>query len=142
MGRFLKNSVARTANSAIHMPRGASGDRPSHPLNGAMRYNTSINRVEVYYNSIWNISSKEDQVAIVKDTFAGDNSTADYTMSSYYSAGYEAQVIVYLNAIWQNPGINYTFNGSTNIHFTSAPGPAAVIVVLHNYATTTTSWPI
>ena len=61
-------------------------------------------------------------------------------MSHTYNLGEEAQTLVYVNTVWQNPGVNYIFNGSTNIHFTSVPGTAAVIVVLHNYATTTTTW--
>lgn len=123
------------------MPTGSSADRPVHPLDGAMRYNTSINRLEIYDDTSWHTNAKEDPVSIVKDTFAGNNSTADFTMSiGNYAAGKEAQVLVYVNTVWQNPGINYTFNGSANIHFTSTPGDAAVIVVLHNYATTITTW--
>jgi hypothetical protein len=141
MGRFLKNAISKSANSALNMPTGSSADRPSHPLDGAMRYNTSINRLEIYDDTSWHTNAKEDPVSIVKDTFAGNNSTADFTMSiGNYAAGKEAQVLVYVNTVWQNPGINYTFNGSANIHFTSTPGAAAVIVVLHNYATTITTW--
>jgi hypothetical protein len=58
-------------------------------------------------------------------------------MSKTYTSGQEAQVLVFLNTVYQNPGVNYTFNGTTNIHFTSVPGAAAVILVLHNIASTT-----
>jgi len=140
MGHFLKNAISKSANSALNMPTGSSADRPSHPLDGAMRYNTSINRLEIYDDTTWHTNAKEDPVTVIKDTFAGNNSTVDFAMSAVYADGQEAQVMVYLNTVWQNPGINYIFNGSTNIHFTSTPGSAAVIVVLHNYATTTTTW--
>jgi len=140
MGRFLKNAVTKSGTTAITFPRGTSADRPSAPLDGAHRYNTSINRVEFYDDGVWHIHAKEDPVTIVKNTFAGDNSTSDFTMSNTYTLGQEAQVLVYVNTVWQNPGVNYIFNGSTNIHFTSVPGTAAVIVVLHNYATTITTW--
>jgi hypothetical protein len=138
MGHYLKNPVSKS--TAINMPTGSSADRPIHPLDGAMRYNTSTNRLEIYDDTTWHTNAKEDPVSVVKNTFAGDNSTVNFTMSEVYTAGQEAQVMVYVNTVWQNPGINYTFNGSTNIHFTSAPGAAAVIVVLHNYATTKTTW--
>jgi hypothetical protein len=58
-------------------------------------------------------------------------------MSKTYNSGQEAQVLVFLNTVYQNPGINYTFNGTTNIHFTSVPTGGAVILVLHNIASTT-----
>ena len=140
MGRFLKNAVTKSGTTAITFPRGSSADRPLHPLDGAHRYNTSINRVEFYDDGVWHIHAKEDPVIVVKDTFAGNNSTSDFTMSYTYNLGEEAQTLVCVNTVWQNPGVNYIFNGSTNIHFTSVPGTAAVIVVLHNYATTTTTW--
>jgi hypothetical protein len=140
MGRFLKNSIAKAANKTLNMPTGTSTDRPTSPLNGAMRYNESIHRLEIYDTGVWHITAKEDLVTVVKDTFSGNNSTSDFLMSKIYSVNYEALAVVYVNAVWQNPGVNYTFNGSTNIHFTSTPPMSAIIVVLHNYATTTTTW--
>lgn len=140
MGRHLKNVIPKVGATALTFPRGNSSSRPSHPLSGTFRFNTSFNRLEFYNDGHWHVMAKEDPVIVAKDTFAGDNSTADFAMSKVYTAGEEAQALVYVNTVWQNPGINYIFNGSTNIHFTSVPGSAAVIVVLHNYASTETSW--
>ena len=57
-------------------------------------------------------------------------------MSYSYSNGDEPQVLVFLNTVYQNPGVNYTFDGSDDITFTSTPPNSATILVLHNYAGT------
>jgi len=137
MGRLLKNTVFKTGSYALGVPVGSSSIGPDVPVTGQTRYNTSTGKLEFYASSVWNAVAKEGEVTIVKDTFAGDNATADFTMTKTYSAGQEAQVFVFLNTVYQNPGINYTFNGTTNIHFTSIPTGSAVILVLHNIASTT-----
>lgn len=137
MGRLLKNTVFKTGSYALGVPVGSSSIGPDVPVTGQTRYNTSTSKLEFYAGSVWNAVAKEGEVTITKDTFAGDNSTADFTMTKLYDAGEEAQVLVFLNTVYQNPGINYTFNGTTNIHFTSVPTGGAVILVLHNIASTT-----
>ena len=137
MGRLLKNTVFKTGSYALGVPVGSSSIGPDVPVTGQTRYNTSTSKLEFYNSSVWNAVAKEGDVTITKDTLAGDNIISDFTMSKTYTSGQEAQVLVFLNTVYQNPGINYTFNGTTNIHFTSVPGAAAVILVLHNIASTT-----
>lgn len=137
MGRLLKNTVFKTGSYALGVPVGSSSIGPDVPVTGQTRYNTSTGKLEFYAGSVWNAVAKEGDVTIVKDTFAGDNATADFTMTNTYNAGEEAQVLVFLNTVYQNPGINYTFNGTTNIHFTSVPTGGAVILALHNIGSTT-----
>jgi hypothetical protein len=116
---------------------GSSTITPSVPVIGQTRYNTSNNKLEFYNNATWNAIAREGSTTIVKDTFAGDAIIANFTMSIPYSSGQELQVIVFVNTVYQNPGINYTFDGTTNIHFASIPPESAVILVLHNFASTT-----
>ena len=137
MGRLLKNTVFKNGSYALGVPVGSSTIAPEFPVIGQTRYNTSTNKLEFYNSSVWNAVAREGDVTITKDTLAGDNIISDFTMSKTYTSGQEAQVLVFLNTVYQNPGINYTFNGTTNIHFTSVPGLAAVILVLHNIASTT-----
>jgi hypothetical protein len=137
MGRLLKNTVFKTGSYALGVPVGSSTIAPEFPVVGQTRYNTSTSKLEFYNSSVWNAVAKEGDVTITKDTLAGDNIISDFTMSKTYTSGQEAQVLVFLNTVYQNPGVNYTFNGTTNIHFTSVPGAAAVILVLHNIASTT-----
>jgi hypothetical protein len=73
----------------------------------------------------------------VKDSFTGDNTTSIFGPMSYaYTAGQEAQVIAVVNNVIQNPGVGFTFDGSTNITFTATPTSSAPIYILHNYAST------
>ena len=137
MGRLLKNTVFKSGSYALGVPVGSSTIAPEFPVVGQTKYNTSTSKLEFYNNSVWNAIAKEGNVTITKDTLAGDNIVSDFTMTKTYSSGQEPQVLVFLNTVYQNPGINYTFNGTTNIHFTSVPGAAAVILVLHNIASTT-----
>lgn len=137
MGRLLKNTVFKNGSYALGVPVGSSSIGPDVPVVGQTRYNTSTSKLEFYNSSVWNAVAREGNVTITKDTLAGDNIISDFTMSKTYTSGQEAQVLVFLNTVYQNPGINYTFNGTTNIHFTSVPGAAAVILVLHNIASTT-----
>lgn len=104
---------------------------------GQIRYNTTNSKLEFYNGGAWNQVAKEGNVTIVKDTFTGDNSNTLFGPMSYsYNVGQEAQTLVFLNTVYQNPGVNYNFLGNTSIQFTSIPTANAAIVVLHNYAGT------
>jgi hypothetical protein len=137
MGRLLKNTVFKTGSYALGVPVGSSSIGPDVPVTGQTRYNTSTSKLEFYSGSTWNAVAKEGEVTITKDTFAGDNVVSTFTMTKTYNAGQEPQVLVFLNTVYQNPGINYTFNGTTTITFTSVPTTSAVILVLHNIGSTT-----
>lgn len=137
MGHLLKNTVFKNGSHALGMPSGASAERPDASVIGQTRYNTDTGKLEFYNNSVWNAIAKEGSVTITKNTFAGDNVIDNFTMTETYTAGQEAQALVFVNTVYQNPGVNYTFNGSTNIHFTSVPTGSAVILVLHGIGSTT-----
>lgn len=137
MGRLLKNTVFKSGSYALGVPVGSTTITPSAPVVGQTRYNTSTSKLEFYNASTWNAVAREGHVALVKDTFTGNAVATDFTMTSTYNSGQELQVLVFLNTVYQNPGVNYTFNGTSTIHFTSTPPDAATILVLHNIASTT-----
>jgi len=45
--------VTLTTSGAITIPSGTTAQRPATPINGMIRYNTSINRFEGYINNAW-----------------------------------------------------------------------------------------
>jgi hypothetical protein len=138
MGHMLKNTVFKSGSYAMAIPQGSSSIGPDAPVVGQTRYNTSTSRLEFYNNSVWNAVAKEGNVTIAKDTFTGNNvATVFGPMTNGYAAGQEAQALVFLNTVFQNPGVNYTFNGTNYITFTSTPTNLASIIVLHNIASTT-----
>lgn len=135
MGRHLKNDRIRTAGSGAVMPFGPTSLRPLTPISGDFRFNTDTNLVEVYYSGVWNTLTREGPVDITKDTFTGDGSTVAFTMTKSYSAGQETRIIAVVGNIFQNPGVAYTFSGTT-ITFTSAPPFGQTVIVLHGFAST------
>jgi hypothetical protein len=149
MGRFVKNRNIPTQGYAVRMPYGPSSLRPSNPVTGLFRFNEDTTQVEVYYNGVWNSVAKVGAATIVKDSqgapspgsnlLPADGSATTFTMSQSYSAGQEAQVLVYVGNVFQNPGVAYTFNGTNVITFTSPPPLGQTIIILHNFASTVTA---
>lgn len=133
IGRLLKNDTIETASTAVKVPTGTAGERPTTPENGQLRYNTSDNVMEMYVNSAWVTVAKVGLVSIVKDTFTGDGSTTAYTASQ--SIADEQDVIVHVGNVHQNPGVAYTVSGTT-ITFTSPPPDTHTIIVQHGYNST------
>ena len=136
MGRFLINEKIRTAGFGAVLPYGPTSLRPTAPVPGDIRFNTDTNKVEVYYSGLWNSITREGPVNVTKDTFTGDSSTTNFTMSVSYSAGQETRLIVVIGNVFQNPGVAFTVSGTT-IAFTSPPPFGQTIIVLHGYANTT-----
>ncbi len=120
MGHMLKNTVFRNGSYALGVPVGSSTVGPDAPTVGQTRWNTTTDRMEYYTGTVWNAIAHEGNVTIVKDSFTGDNINSTFgPMSYFYDSGEEPQVLVFLNTVFQNPGVNYTFNGTDDIIFTS-----------------------
>ena len=148
MGRFVNNRELHSQGYAYRMPLGASAIRPGSPVDGQFRFNTDDTVVEVYYNGTWNSIAKVGNATIIKDSqgnYTGTNlESADgfrttFTMSKSYTSGQEAQALIYVGSIFQNPGVAYTFDGTTTVTFTSAPPLGQTIVILHNLPSTLTA---
>ena len=138
MAHMLKNTRFKTASYALGLPVGSSSVGPNAPVIGQARWNTTTSRFEYYTGSTWQATAHEGNVTIVADkTFVGTGSRVLFEPMSYsYSAGQEAQVIVFVGTVYQIPGTNYTFAGNSSITFGSAPNNLSSITILHNFAST------
>ena len=138
MGRSVKNPKALSGiTESLTIPRGPTATRPADAPLGAARFNTSINKLELWNGSVWRLLAAEGAVAITTDTFTGDGSTTVFgAMSFTLATGTEKTVQVFVGNVHQNPGVAYTFDGSSNITFTSPPPAAHTIVVLHGFNST------
>lgn len=143
MGRFLKNKEFKSAGYGMVIPVGPTSLRPVTPRSGTVRFNTDTNYLEAYFTSnalpTWYPMAHIGSVRIRKDSFVGDGVTTVFTLTvAQYQAGQEAQVIVVVGNIFQNPGVAYTFalSKSFQITFTSPPPLGQPIIVLHGYAST------
>ena len=138
MGRYLKNTQIEGGSYAIQLPLGSNSVGPDVPQNGQIRFNTSNNRIEMFFGSSWNQVAKIGAVSIVVDEFTGDGVQTQFVMSQAEST--ESAVLVSIGGVYQQPTTNYTVDGSTTITFTSPPPAPGVnpnkIVVVHNLNST------
>lgn len=143
MGRFLKNKEFKSAGYTMTLPPGPTSLRPQGPRTGEIRFNTDTSKVEAYFTSnsvtAWRSVAHVGTVAITKDTFTGDGVTSAFTIANggpwYF--GQEAQVIIVVGNIFQNPGVAYTFGGGGyTVNFTTPPPLGQTIIVLHGFSST------
>lgn len=140
MGRFVKNfNVAPSAVYSVVVPGGNNTLLTSAPINGQIRYSTTLNDLEAYVNGTWRQLALIGDVTIQKDTGTGDGTATVFSMPVYgstYASGQENQVLVFIGGVFQNPGVNYTFNSTNNITFASPVPFGQTYVILHNFAST------
>lgn len=138
MARLIKNTEISTASTAIRLPVGSSSVRPESPVDGQLRFNTSLSKIEMYFNGVWAQVAKIGTVDIVKDTFTTANLQTNYGPMTYsYDAGQEANVMVFVGGVQQVPGTNYQFQGNDYVALNPTDGTSGqTITVLHNFNST------
>ena len=78
MGTFLKNRVLPSGQNAVIIPGGTTAERPSAPVFGAFRYNTSTTSMEYFNGTIYKQIANTGEANITVDSFTGDNSTLTF----------------------------------------------------------------
>ena len=139
MTKFIKDkgyTVKEQATSGLSIPVGTTAERSSTNVTGEIRFNTSTTAVEIYNGSAFVTLAKTGYANITQDSFVGDGSTVAYTMSTWVQSNEEQRVVVAIGNVYQNPATAYTVVGTT-ITFTSAPGNAETITVIHGFNSTT-----
>ncbi len=141
MGHMLKNTVFKSGSYALGVPNGTSSVGPASPVNGQTRFNTTTNKLEFYANITgtpsWNAVSREGNVVITKDSFTGNGVAQQFwPLGTNFQSGDENKVIVHAGTVYQIPTTNYTFDGTGNILFSSAPSNGAAITVISGFAST------
>jgi hypothetical protein len=143
MARYLKNTQLKGGSYSVQLPMGTNAIGPTSPVNGQIRFNQNTNKIEFYYNSIWNQVAKIGTVEIDVDVLALSVLTAEYPMQHSYRTGEEANVLVFVGGVQQTPLINYQFEQSglsSNLLYLQ-PGPGddgQTLVVIHNLNSTKT----
>ena len=134
MGRLAKNPGAVSnvdAATSLLLPGGSTALRTDSPFPGQTRYNTNFNKIEYWDGTEWVQGSSTGLVPIAKDTMTGTGVSITFTMSQTVDT--EADVMVFVGGVYQNPAVAYTVDGSTTITFTSPPPNLETILVLHGY---------
>jgi hypothetical protein len=110
-------------NTGIKFPIGTTLQRPAD-VEGYVRYNSDTNSIEFYNGVNW-LSIATASGTSLFETFDGDNSTTNFTLSSATTTN---DTIVTLNGVVQSPGNAYAISG-TDLTFTEAPKSGDAIEV-------------
>jgi hypothetical protein len=130
MGYFVKNRQLQSGSVGVVIPTGSSDSRPAAPTFGVIRYNTDLGAVE-YFNGIQFVQMGDaNSITYTVDSFAGDGSTAVFTMTIEESV--TTQIIVFVGSIYQDPATAYTVDGGFDITFSSPPPEGEPISVIHS----------
>jgi len=113
--------VIFTNTSSITLPAGDESTRPSTPVSGDIRYNTSTLSLEFWNGSTWlstnvNLDSQLIYADGVSDTFTLDNASTT------------TGVLVSINGTLQQPTLSYSVSG-TDITFVEVPEATDVIEI-------------
>ena len=108
---------------AIRIPQGTTGQRPS-AATGQLRWNTSDGALEVYNGSAWTAVGTGSSNKIL-DTFTGDNSTTDFTLS--VTPANEDALMVFIDGVYQEKG-DYTLTNAV-LALDTAPASGEKIAV-------------
>lgn len=108
-------------SSGLLLPVGNTAQRPSPVNQGTVRYNTDLDRVEVYDGAGW-----EDIVAnVTNQTLNGDGSTTVFALDRNSTT---AAALIMINGVVQLPTTAYSITGNS-LTFTQAPVISDVIDV-------------
>lgn len=107
------STVAIDTTSGLIIPVGNTDQRPVSPVTGTLRWNTDLERAEIYDGVEW------DQVAsdVSFQLITPDGSSLNYVLDRPATS---AAVLVITNGIVQTPTVSYTVAGNI-LSFTEAP---------------------
>jgi hypothetical protein len=105
-----------TTNSFL-MPVGNTAQRPSTGVTGMLRFNSTLDAVEVYDTDSWTTVGTPNFTVVTDDQFTGNGVQTIYTLANAYTTN---SVIVSINGVVQIPTTAYSVSGNA-LTFTEAP---------------------
>ena len=122
---------AGNATDAIKVPVGTTGERPTGAA-GMFRYNSTDGQFEGYTTEWGAIAGSGGggggTSTISRDSFSGDGSTVNFTLSASISD--EVNTQVYIDGVYQSK-LNYSTSGTTLTFSTAPPTGTNNIEVVH-----------
>jgi len=109
--------VKINTTSSMLLPVGTTAQRPGSPTEGEIRYNSTLDVVEVFTNATWEEVGDSVSATLTNETFDGDGSDTTFTLSNSASTN---TVFVSINGVVQVPTTDYAVSGTT-LTFTTAP---------------------
>lgn len=124
------------SKSGLTLGSGTTEDRSSAPVNGTLRYNTTLNELEVYVDNAWEqIRTSRPGKIIVQNLGTGDASITDFgpLNPTPLEAG---NILVLVENVVQIPDVNYTLvqgSGNKSVRFDSPVPFGKDVTVIHGY---------
>ena len=87
-GATFTGDVILGTTTALELPDGTTGERPGVPVNGMIRYNTTLNQFEGYKNAVWGAIGGGATGGGADDVFYenGQTVTTNYTLTTNKNA--------------------------------------------------------
>ena len=129
--------VSFNTPTSILTPVGNTGQRPGNGETGMLRFNTTINNLEIFDNSAWVTVGTPSFTVIADEQFTGDATTTQFTLGSTQTTN---SCIVSINGVLQIPNLAYSVSGTDPtcvLTFTEAPAAGDLIDVRQITTTTT-----
>lgn len=110
--------IVTSSNNSLELPAGPKVDRPPQIVNGQIRYDTDTDNIEARVNLVWQyVRLVAPANLTVQNLGVGNNQTAVFgplnvNYAPSYAAG-DANVMVYVDNVYQIPGVNYTLGNAT-----------------------------
>ena len=118
-------ALAINATNSFLMPVGNTAQRPGVGVTGMLRFNSTLDAVEVYDTDSWTTVGTPVFTVITDQQFNGDGSTVSFTLAEESTTN---STIVSINGIVQIPTIAYSVSGDV-LTFTEAPETGDIIDV-------------
>lgn len=104
----INGQVIFDTTNVMLVPKGATSDRPLSPVNGHLRYNTTINQLEGYQNSAWRSVRFKEATTITQQNL-GTGDYVETTFGPLNPVPTAAQnAIVLVENVFQISNTNYT----------------------------------
>lgn len=115
--------IVTTSKVSLQLPSGATNDRPATPVNGMIRYNTTLNDSEVYNISGgagWEKIKTNRQTTVTPQSLGLGNyvNTLFGPLSYDVSTSKPQNVLVFVDNVYQIPTTNYALIAGTSISAT------------------------
>jgi hypothetical protein len=114
-GRLVTDST-----NSYELPRGSKLERPAQIVNGQIRYSTTLKEIEARVNDVWEkVRTVRPATLAVQNLGIGNLQVSTFgPLNSEYKPSYaagDANVMVYVDNVYQIPGVNYTLGGASTV---------------------------
>jgi len=118
-------ALAINATNSFLMPVGNTAQRPGVGVTGMLRFNSTLDAVEVYDTDSWTTVGTPSFTVITDEQFNGDGVTVAFTQAAATTTN---STIVSINGVLQLPTVAYSVSGNI-LTFTEAPQTGDIIDV-------------